>query len=135
MSMTSSRGYLMRALYEWIVDNQCTPYVLVNAELEGVDVPRQYVKNGEIVLNVSPSAVMELSIDNQRMFFNARFGGVPMDVHVPLFAVVGIYARENGQGMIFEPEEGPDGPDDNTPEPPPPADGGDDGRPKLRVVK
>jgi stringent starvation protein B len=136
MSMTSSRPYVMRALYEWILDNDCTPYVLVNAEAQGVDVPRQYVKDGQIVLNISPSAVVNLSIENDAVFFNGRFGGVPVDVYVPVAAVMGIYARENGQGMVFEGEDSP------YPEPPPgpsgdkpPSGGGESKRPSLKVVK
>ena len=102
MTMTSSRPYIVRALYEWILDNNCTPYVLVNAMAEDVLVPQQYVKNGQIVLNISPVAVMALSLTNETMQFNGRFGGMPMDVIVPMSAVMGIYARENGQGMIFD---------------------------------
>lgn len=142
MTMTSSRPYTVRALYEWILDNECTPYVLVNAMAENVQVPQQYVKNGQIVLNVSPVAVMDLELTNDAMHFNGRFGGMPMDVFVPMSAVMGIYARENGQGMIFEMEESeppPEGPD---------SDGGDKkagddkadkppakNKPGLRVVK
>ena len=129
MAMTSSRPYIMRALYEWIVDNDCTPYVLVDARLPDVMVPEEYVKDGQIVLNISPSAVMGLDISNEAMAFNGRFGGVAKDVYVPVSAVVGIYARENGQGMVFEPEE-PTPPDDTPPEP-----SKSDGRPSLKVVK
>ncbi len=102
MAMTSSRSYLIRALYDWILENNCTPYVLVDAEREGVDVPLQYVKDGQIVLNVSPSAVVDLQISNDDLSFNARFSGVGTDVYVPIHAALGIYARENGQGMLFE---------------------------------
>jgi len=112
MSMTSSRPYIMRALYEWILENDCTPYVLVNAMADRVEVPQQFVKNGQIVLNVSPTAVVGLDISNDAMAFSGRFGGIPMDVWVPMFAVMGIYSRENGQGMMFDPE------DDPNPEPP-----------------
>ena len=128
--MTSSRPYIMRALYEWIVDNDCTPYVLVDASVEGVMVPQQFVKDEQIVLNISPDAVVELSITNQAVSFNGRFGGVATDVYVPIPAVVGIYARENGQGMVFEPEEGVEPPDDTPPEP-----GKPDRRPRLKIVK
>lgn len=114
MTMTSSRPYIIRALYEWILENECTPYVLVNALGDQVEVPQQYVKNGQIVLNVSPVAVMDLQFTNEAMFFNGRFGGVPQDIYVPMSAVMGIYARENGQGMIFEMDEDP------APEPTPP---------------
>ncbi len=102
MAMTSSRSYLIRALYDWILENNCTPYVLVDAEREGVEVPLQYVKDGQIVLNVSPSAVVDLQISNDDLTFNARFSGVATDVYVPIHAALGIYARENGQGMLFE---------------------------------
>ena len=131
MTMSSSRPYIMRALYEWILDNECTPYVLVNAEEPGVDVPRKYVKDGQIVLNISPAAVVDLAIDNECMRFNGRFGGVATDIFVPVNAVIGIYARENGQGMVFEPEEEePTPPDGEPPEGPKP-----EGRPSLKIVK
>ena len=130
MTMTSSRPYMIRALYEWIVDNKCTPYILVDAHADGVEVPQQYVnKDGQIVLNISPSAVMSLLVDNNGVSFNARFGGIPTDICVPSHGVLGIYARENGQGMIFEPESQPEPPVPT----PPPEDGGK--RPSLRVIK
>lgn len=144
MSMTSSRPYLLRALYEWILDNDCTPYVVVNAWLEGVMVPQEYVKDGQIVLNISPVAVQGLVITNEALEFNGRFGGIPTPVFVPVSAIMGVYARENGQGMVFEAGS----PDPETP--PPVSTGGDeesasgesDGRgrgkgkkPSLRVVK
>ncbi|RLA44780.1 MAG: ClpXP protease specificity-enhancing factor [Gammaproteobacteria bacterium] len=128
--MTSSRPYIMRALYEWIVDNDCTPYVLVDASSEDVMVPQQFVKDDQIVLNISPGAVMDLNISNEAVAFNGRFGGVATDVFVPVSAVVGIYARENGQGMVFEPEEAAEPPDDTPPEP-----NKIEGRPSLKIVK
>ncbi len=128
--MTPSRPYIMRALYEWIVDNDCTPYVLVDSTGSDVMVPQQFVKDGQIVLNISPSAVMDLTIGNEAMMFNGRFGGVATDIYVPIAAVVGIYARENGQGMVFEPEEGAGPPDDPPPDPIKP-----EGRPSLKIVK
>lgn len=136
MSMSPSRPYILRALYEWIVDNDCTPYILVDASLENVMVPEQYVKNGQIVLNISPTAVMDLDINNSAVAFNGRFGGVATDIYAPVGAVIGIYARENGQGMVFEPEtEGEPPPDDTPPDASGP-DGGDSGRrPSLKVVK
>ena len=130
--MTPSLPYIMRALYEWIVDNDCTPYLLVDAAVPGVNVPRQYVKDGQIVLNISPGAVIDLHIANDCVSFNGRFGGVATDIEVPVAAVVGIYARENGQGMVFEPDdttEGPEPPDDE-PSPPRP-----EARPSLKIVK
>ncbi len=105
MAMTSSRPYLIRALYEWILENKCTPYVLVDANYQGVDVPQQYVKDGQIVLNIAPTAVVDLDINNELMRFNARFSGVATDVLVPISAALGIYARENGQGMLFDHEQ------------------------------
>ena len=128
--MTPSRPYIMRALYEWIVDNDCTPYVLVDAAVTDVMVPQQFVKDGQIVLNISPGAVMDLNIGNDAMAFNGRFGGVATDVYVPISAVVGIYARENGQGMVFEPEESTPPPEEPPPDPIKPKSG-----PALKIVK
>jgi stringent starvation protein B len=103
-AMSSSKSYLVNALYQWIVDNHCTPYVLVDAYAANVEVPQDYVKDGQIVLNIAPSAIGDLSIDKKGVSFNARFGGIPMDIFAPMQSVLGIYARENGQGMMFEPE-------------------------------
>lgn len=106
--MTSSRPYFIRALHEWIVDNSLTPYLVVFARAEGVEVPQQYVnKDGQIVLNIAPRAVMELHLGDDAVTFKARFGGIPMEIYVPCQAVLGIYARENGQGMMFEAEMPP----------------------------
>lgn len=136
MSMTSSRPYIIRALYEWIVDNNCTPYILVDAHIQGVEVPQQYVnKDGQIILNIAPSALKDLSIGLEAISFSARFGGVPFNLFIPCAAVLGIYARENGQGMMFEAET-----NTRPPEPDPtPSNGGGEvsaiKRPSLRVVK
>jgi len=102
--MTSSRPYLVRALYDWINDNDCTPYILVNAYGEGVEVPLEHVKDGQIILNISPVAVHGLDLGDEAITFEGRFGGIPKRVCVPLVAVLGIYAKENGQGMIFDTE-------------------------------
>ncbi|WP_449125402.1 ClpXP protease specificity-enhancing factor [Pseudomonas viridiflava] len=138
--MNSSRPYLVRALYEWIVDNDCTPHMLVNAEYPSVQVPQGFANDGQIVLNVSPSAVRHLHMDNEAVSFEGRFGGVPHTLYVPVGAILGIYARENGQGMVFDLEpsleedeeieldEGDDTPPDS--DPPRPS-----GRPSLKVVK
>lgn len=99
--MTSTRPYLIRALYEWIVDNQCTPHLLVEVKDDQTRVPRQFVDKGVIVLNVSPSAVKHLLLGNERISFSARFGGTPHDIDVPVAAVQAIYARENGQGIFL----------------------------------
>ena len=137
--MKSSRPYLVRALYEWIVDNDCTPHLLVNAEFAGVQVPTGFASDGQIVLNVSPTAVRNLHMDNEAVSFEGRFSGVPQSLYIPAAAVLAIYARENGQGMVFDAEspmlEGGeiDDPDEQSPpddEPPRPI-----GRPSLKVVK
>ncbi len=99
--MTSTRPYLIRALYEWIVDNQCTPHLLVEVKDDQVRVPRQFVEKGVIVLNVAPGAVKHLLLGNDRVSFSARFGGTPHDIDVPVTAVQAIYARENGQGIFL----------------------------------
>lgn len=105
MTMTSSRSYLIRALYEWINDNHLTPYLLVNANEQNVSVPQEFVgKDGQIILNVAPTAIMGLDMSHDAISFSARFGGVPTDLYVPNHAVMGIYAKENGKGMMFEPE-------------------------------
>ena len=130
--MLSSKPYLLRALYDWILDSGCTPHIVVDALLPNVQVPSQFVKNGQIILNISPGAVVAFSMEKEVVSFSARFGGVPFDVLVPLYAVVGIYAKENGQGMMFEPDRVPD------PEESPPGGTGSrsvSGRPSLRVVK
>lgn len=103
--MTSNRPYLLRAFYEWIVDNDCTPHLVVSADFPSVQVPTQFIQEGQIVLNISPSAVTNFSMDNQALSFNARFGGQPMQVYVPVGAILAIYARENGEGTVFTPEE------------------------------
>lgn len=104
--MTSNRPYLVRALYEWILDNEMTPYLLVDAVHPSTLVPADLVQEGKIVLNISPTAVCGLVLGNEQITFDARFGGVSMAVEVPAGAVLGIYARENGRGMLF-PDEGP----------------------------
>ncbi|WP_018862587.1 MULTISPECIES: ClpXP protease specificity-enhancing factor [unclassified Thioalkalivibrio] len=121
--MTSSRPYLLRALWEWITDNGFTPHILVDATVEGTLVPDAFVEQGKITLNIGPSAVQALNIGDEAVAFSARFAGNPMDVYVPTQAVLAVYARENGQGMMFGsepgpgPEDGPggDGPDDSGP--------------------
>ena len=113
MTMSSSRPFIIRALYDWILENDCTPYILVNAFEDGVEVPQEHVKDGQIILNISPTAVQELVIRNEAVDFDGRFAGIPKRVFVPISAVMGIYAKENGQGMIFDSEG-------NTPEPPAP---------------
>lgn len=126
--MTSSRPYLIRALYDWIIANQLTPYILVDAEAEGATVPRQYVEDGKIILNISPSAVNDLTISNHMLEFDASFAGQPQRVHAPMRAVLAIYARENGRGMVFNQDEE----DEFEQAPRRPAQ---TGKPKLTIVK
>ena len=149
--MRPRRPYLLRAIHEWITDSLCTPHIVVDAALEGVEVPRQYVKDGKIVLNVSWNATANLRIGNEELSFSGRFGGSSMSVSIPITAVLAIYARETGQGMIFTDDDveasapastdatappaskpGENGGDDKPPPPRRPPGGG---RAKLKVVK
>lgn len=101
MDMTPTRPYLLRAIYEWIVDNGCTPHILVDATMAGVRVPPHTVRDGQVVLNIAMQAVDRLELGNQEVSFHARFSGQPFAVCVPVAAVLAVYARENGQGMMF----------------------------------
>ncbi|MCL1148304.1 ClpXP protease specificity-enhancing factor [Shewanella marinintestina] len=103
--LTPNRPYLLRAYYDWLMDNQLTPHVVVDAYVPGTQVPQQYVKDGQIVLNITESAVGGLQITNEFIEFSARFGGVPQQVLLPMASIVAIYARENGAGTVFEVEE------------------------------
>ncbi len=132
MSMTSNRPYLIRAIWQWVSDNGMTPHLLVNADAQGVEIPRQFVEDGRIVLNVSASAVRDLELGNDYISFGARFSGSPMNVLLPVTAVLGIYSKENGQGMLFPEEDEGTPPEDHEPEDTPPSGGG---RPSLKVVK
>lgn len=126
MDMSPSKPYLIRAIHEWIVDNDLTPHILVNALVPDIQVPEKYIENGRIILNINSSAVRSLSLGNEWIQFDARFDGVSMTVNVPMNAVLAIYARENGQGMVLEEE------DDESPTPPP---GKKADRSHLKVVK
>lgn len=134
MTMTSHRPYMVRALHEWILENGCTPYILVDAFAQNVQVPLNYVKDGQIILNISPVAIQGLRISNGAIEFNGRFGGISTPIYVPVGAVLGIYAKENGQGMMFEA-------DAPIPEPPTPKKPVESptkdktGRPALSIVK
>jgi stringent starvation protein B len=101
MAEVSTKPYLIRALYDWCTDCGFTPYIAVAVD-ESVRVPVEFVNNGEIVLNVSALATSRLLIDNEAISFQARFGGAPREVYVPMGRVIAVYARENGQGMAFE---------------------------------
>lgn len=115
-------------MHEWMTDNALTPHLVVDANFEGVDLPLEHVRDNRLVLNISYAATRALVLGNDAVTFEARFNGVPRALYVPVDAVLGIYARENGQGMVFAEESGPEPPPDD-PEP----DG--DKRPALRVVK
>ncbi len=125
--MTSNRPYLLRALYQWITDNGLTPHILVDAEADGVNVPDHTTQKGKVVLNIAAGATEQLMLDNELIDFKARFSGQPHQIVVPMEAVIAIYARENGQGMMFARDGSI----------PPPVDGSDlpPTRNHLKVVK
>jgi stringent starvation protein B len=126
--MRSTRPYLLRAFHEWITDNGCTPFLLVDAGVDDVQVPADYVVDGKIVLNIGAAAVRDLEIDEGFVTFSARFGGSSHGVRVPVDAIRAIYARENGKGLVFGDDELDLGPSEPSP-------GGHSDRPKLRIVK
>ena len=139
--MTSNRPYLLRAIYDWISDNGLTPYLLIDATGEGVRVPPQVIKNGQVVLNIAMRAVANLELGNDWIGFSARFSGVSHVVRIPVGSILALYAQENGQGMMFPAdEEGGDTPPPPAPDEPPTGQGGtgDDkpkrGAPFLRVI-
>jgi stringent starvation protein B len=129
MSDLSTRPYLIRAIYDWCVDSGLTPYLAVRVDAQ-TEVPQAFVKDGEIVLNLSAGAVRNLEMGNEMISCNGRFGGVPFDIMVPVAAVVGIFAKENGQGLVFQGSE---------PQQPPPATNGEGStvkpKPHLKIVK
>lgn len=105
IKLSPKRPYLLRAHYDWLVDNRLTPYLVVDATYYGVVVPQEYVKDGQIVLNLSANATGNLLLVNDHIQFSARFRGIPQDIYIPMGAVLAIYARENGDGIMFEPEK------------------------------
>jgi len=132
MSDLSTRPYLIRAIYEWCVDSGLTPYLAVRVD-EHTEVPHTFVKDGEIVLNLSEGAVRNLEMGNEMITCNGRFGGVPFNVMVPVVAVIGIFAKETGQGLVFQ---------DGEPQQTPPTTNGGNGeqkpvprKPHLKIVK
>jgi len=131
--MTPQKPYLVRAIYEWINDNQMTPYLLVNTEYEGVQVPTEYINDDKIVLNIAPDAVRNFHADNDWISFSARFSGKAMELFIPIIAVQAIYSKENNEGMFF--------PDEDMPQPPEPtkldeeAEVPTKSKPSLKVVK
>ncbi|WP_133471119.1 ClpXP protease specificity-enhancing factor [Paraglaciecola marina] len=133
--MTANQPYLLRAFYEWIVDNNLTPYIVVDAHYPGAQVPQEFVQDGQIVLNVSPASTGKLHLGLQEVSFEARFGGVPRNLVIPCPAVLAIYAKENGAGTVFTVEDSADTKDveeldvQETPSQP------KKGKPTLTVVK
>ena len=117
MRITSKKPYIMRALHEWISDNKLTPYIAVNATIPETHVPQQYVKNGQIVLNIAYDAVNRLNINNNHILFDATFNAIPFEVFIPIRAVQAIYAAENGQGMVFDEKDEEEEPPPTAPEP------------------
>ena len=140
MASLPKRPYLLRALYDWIVDSELTPYLLVTVDDPTVQVPQEYVSDGKIVLNVSPMAVRDLDLGQEAVAFSGRFGGRPFPIHIPMNSIQAIYAKETGEGMMFEaeniepepdpPRGGPQPPESGPPEPASPSSGG-----HLKVVK
>ncbi len=127
-SMTSSKPYLLRALHAWILDNDLTPHLIVDAEVPGLVVPAQAIQDDRVVLNVSPSATRGLLMENEAISFSARFGGQAQELWLPMAGILAIYARENGQGMMFA-----DSSDELPPDDPPATD--KKSGPTLRVVR
>jgi stringent starvation protein B len=125
--MTPLKPYLIRSVYEWIVDNDLTPHLLVNAESNKGNLPVNYIEDGKIILNMRPQAIDALSLGNEFIEFNAKFSGKPMEIVASINAVMAIYAKENGKGLVFDLENN-DG-DETPPEQPAPS------KPTLRVVK
>jgi len=141
--MTSTRPYLIRAFYDWIIANGCTPHVVVNAGFPHSNVPQEFVENGQIVLNISMAAVQGLSLGDHAIEFQARFSGKVRPVSAPMGSIIAIYAKENGRGMVFA-EDGDDGEDGPLVPPPkttaektsdPKGKKGSGGRAHLTVVK
>ena len=125
--MTSLKPYLIRSIYEWIVDNDLTPHLLVDAENSSAVLPQQFIEDGKIILNIRPQAIQGLILGNTDIQFSARFSGKPMNIVAPIAAIMAIYAKENGKGMIFDQED--EEPENTPPKNKPPT------RPALRVVK
>jgi stringent starvation protein B len=127
--MTPLKPYLIRSIYEWIIDNQLTPHLLVDAENPDAVLPTDFIENGKIVLNMRPEAIQDLLLGNNEIQFHARFSGESIHIITPTTAVLAIYAKENGKGMVFDPEES------NNDTPPPSTPEKKHTKPQLRVVK
>ena len=127
--MTSQKPYLIRAIYDWILDNQNTPYLLVNTTFDGVQVPYEYINDNKIILNIEPDAVRNFHADSEWISFSARFSGKPMELFIPIAAVLAIYGKENNEGMFFTDEEVSPPTPPNKPTPPKKS------KPGLKIVK
>ena len=127
--MTSQKPYLIRAIYEWLLDNGSIPYLLVNTTYEGVKVPEAFIDDNKIVLNIAPDAVQHYHADNEWISFSARFSGKPMELFIPIEAVLGVYGKENNQGMFFTEDE------TFPPTTPPSKPTKTKDRPSLKIVK
>lgn len=125
--MTSNKPYLLRALHEWILDNGLTPHIIVDVQADGIEVPPQAVQDGKLVLNIAPRATKGLELGNESISFEARFGGAAHRIYLPIASVMAIYARENGQGMMFA--------RDKEAETEQPADDEKQGGPHLKLIK
>lgn len=128
--MTSNKPYLIRALYEWLLDNNATPHILVNSEYPQVSIPPGIDKDDQVVLNLAPQAVQDLQMQNEFIFFSARFSGVSQQLTIPVAAVMAIYSREDGQGMMFSEDTSPPAVEDNSEEPAKP----ETSKPGLKLV-
>jgi len=126
--MTSQKPYLIRAVYEWLIDNGATPYLLVDTSFEGVIVPEASINDSKIVLNIAPDAVQHYEVNNENIYFSARFSGKRMELFIPIEAVLSIYGKENNQGMFFSEEQ-------TSPPTPPSNSTKEKGKPKLMIVK
>jgi|TARA_B110000902_G_scaffold163722_1_gene187239 stringent starvation protein B len=126
--MTSQKPYLIRAVYEWLIDNGATPYLLVDTSFEGVIVPEAFINDSKIVLNIAPDAVQHYEVNNENIYFSARFSGKRMELFIPIEAVLSIYGKENNQGMFFSEEQ-------TSPPTPPSNSTKEKGKPKLMIVK
>lgn len=129
--MTSLKPYLIRSIYQWIIDNQLTPHLLVAADTKNAILPEEFIEDGKIVLNIRPEAVVGLTLGNKIVEFDARFSGRSMHISTPVASILAIYAKENGKGMIFDQEEDNDDDDQSPPDPPQKRPN----RPNLRRVK
>ena len=131
--MSPSKPYLIRGLYQWLLDNQVTPYILVDASDEDVMVPPGVANNGKVVLNLSPSAIQNFEMTNDYLSFSARFNGVAQDIYCPIASILAIYAQENGEGMMFsadsEEKQGPVGEVEDS------AESGKPNKAGLKIVK